>query len=86
MQLSVQEGGRRDSTGQRWYVAKDSVALSYSRIINFDKLLQYTSELNQHSSSYYGLLIQNGKVRLGLALFLWAVFKVHAHNHSIETF
>ncbi len=30
-------------------VAKDSVALSCAKIVNFDKLQQYMSELNQHS-------------------------------------
>ncbi len=43
-------------------VAKDCVALSGSRIINLDKLQQYTSELNQHASSCDGSIILSGEV------------------------
>lgn len=66
MQSSTQQAANTE-VGETAQNKCDSVALGGSRIINLDKLQQYTTELTQHASSCEGSIILSGEIRQGLA-------------------
>ncbi len=56
-----------------------------SRIINLDKLQQYTDSLSKHSSSCQGSIILTGESRDGLASILTGHCNICKHSIQLET-
>ncbi len=64
---------------------KGDVALGGSRIINLDKLQQYTKELSQHASNCDGSVTLSGEVRHGLASIFSGKCSKCSHTITLET-
>lgn len=56
-----------------------------SRIINLDRLQEYTDSLSKHSSSCQGSIILTGETRHGLASILTGQCNVCKHSIKLET-
>ena len=61
------------------------IQIQGSRIMNMDKLLQYTDELNAHSSRCKGAILLSGESRNGLASILKWHCDTCEHTIILET-
>ena len=75
----------KDAVRTSTHSRSPALALKGSRIINLEKLQQYTSDLNEHSSSCEGSIVLCGETRNGLASALSAVCRICKKTINFET-
>ena len=76
-----------DKTINREYnsTQENTVNVQGSRIINFDRLRQYTDDLTAHSTHCEGSIILNGETRNGLASILLGECSVCKRTITLAT-
>ena len=63
----------------------DKVAIEGSRIVNMEKLQEYTDSLTKHSSTCQGTIILSGESRDGLASILTGQCTACSHTIKLQT-
>ncbi len=77
--------GLKDQTSVPSDITNEPVTIGGCRIMNLDKLKQYTDELSLHASSCEGSIVLKGETRFGLASILtWQCSKC-TRNITLES-
>ena len=82
---AINKGTRAHTTTAVEQDTQGRVTIEGSRIINMDKLKQYTDDLTLHSSRCDGSIVLSGETRHGLASILTGQCTVCKHTITLET-
>ena len=84
-QKAPKEIKQKHTDTERGIDKEDILAIEGSRIINLEKLQEYTDSLTKHSSTCQGTIILSGESRDGLASILTGQCTACSHTIKLQT-